>query len=1739
MKKSILKTAILVLHFMFLCQVVKAQDFITTWNISQNQIVLKATTSGVASYTWQTLPPSAPASGSGTFTSSIPGPFVVISGLPNGGIELSIAPQNFNRILTRTSFFGSQLSNINQWGGVAWSSMEDAFRSCNCIVNATDIPDLSNVTSTAGMFENAQVVGPFNMNSWDVSNVTDMSRMFKASSFNEGLSLWNTSNVTNMSSMFEGIFSAFNQDIGNWNTSSVTNMSKMFSGNFTFNQDIGNWNTANVTDMSEMFGGNSGFVEIFNQDIGGWNTSSVANMSGMFLGADSFNQDIGNWNTGNVTDMSEMFRGAINFNQNIGGWNTSSVTDMSNMFNSQSNFFISPTLSAFNNGGSPLIQNWNTANVTNMSGMFRRATSFNHKLGNWTLNPNVDLLSMLDFSGLDCENYSLTLIDWSNNPNTPTNRVLGAGNLDYGTSALTAVTNLLTNKGWLISGHDFFNVIPTFSVASAFCPAATIPPLPLISDNGVEGTWSPVLNNTTTTTYTFTPNMGQCADPVDLTITIGINTVPNFAPIATVCSGQTIPPLPTTSINGVTGTWSPAINNTASTTYTFTPSSGQCATSQTLTVTISPAPIPVFNPVAPICVGGSVATLPTTSNNGINGTWSPSLNNVATTTYTFLPFSGQCAATQTLTITVNPIAVPNFTPVAPICVGETLTALPTTSTDGIIGTWTPALNNTTTTTYTFRPNSGQCAVDQTLTIIVNPILTPNFNAVAPICAGGILAPLPLISNNGISGTWSPALDNSITTTYTFTPNTGECGTSQTLTIVVNPIVTPIFVPVASICAGGILNPLPTTSSNGISGTWTPALDNTTTMTYTFTPNAGECATPQTLTITVNPIVTPNFATVAPICAGETLAPLPTTSTNGISGTWSPAINNTATTTYTFTPSSGQCATPQTLTITVNPVFTPSFTALAPVCVGDVLAPLPTTSTNGISGTWSPALNNTATTTYTFTPSGSQCATTQTLTITVNPILTPSFAAVAPICNGVILNPLPTTSSNGVSGTWSPGLNNTATTTYTFSPTSGQCATSQTLTITVNPVLTPNFAAVSPICAGDILNPLPTTSSNGVSGTWSPALDNTTTTTYTFTPNVGECATPQTLTISVNPIVTPNFAAVASICNGGTLAPLPTTSSNGITGTWSPAFDNTTTTTYTFTPNAGQCASNESLTITVNPIITPVFTPFAPICSGEILTPLPITSTNGISGTWSPALDNTTTTTYTFTPNSGQCATSQTLTITVNPIVTPNFASVAPICSGGTLNPLPVTSTNGISGTWSPALNNTLTTTYNFTPSSGQCATPQSLTITVNPVLIPNFTAVAPICAGETLTPLPTTSSNGISGTWSPALNNSATTTYTFTPSGSQCATPQTLTITVNPVVTPSFASISPICNAGILNPLPTTSSNGISGTWSPALDNSMTTTYTFVPNLGECATNQTLTITVNPIVTPIFGPVAAICEGETLTPLPTSSTNGISGTWSPVLDNTTTTTYTFTPNAGQCGTSETLTITVTPSVIPNFDPVATICEGDVLNPLPTTSTNGISGSWSPALDNTTTTTYTFTPSAGQCVTPQTLTIVVDQQVANPTGNSIQILAPNATIADILISPSGAIWYASMADAVAGNNPLASNFSLVEGATYYAVNESGACKSEIFAVTVSLTLSLEELETSLLKFYPNPLTSVLNIEYNNTIEWVEIYTPMGKLLKREKYNEAKVLVDLSDLPTSVYFVKIKSGDLVKDFRVVKR
>jgi hypothetical protein len=130
--------------------------------------------------------------------------------------------------------------------------------------------------------------------------------------------------------------------------------------------------------------------------------------------------------------------------------------------------------------------------------------------------------------------------------------------------------------------------------------------------------------------------------------------------------------------------------------------------------------------------------------------------------------------------------------------------------------------------------------------------------------------------------------------------------------------------------------------------------------------------------------------------------------------------------------------------------------------------------------------------------------------------------------------------------------------------------------------------------------------------------------------------------------------------------------------------------------------------------------------------------------------------------------------------------------------------------------------------------------------------------GATVSGLP----SGVAGSWSGdivTISGTPTSTagspynYTVTLSGGCGSVNTTGSISVDPNIAPSFLSVGPFCTGETIPALPTTSTNGISGTWSPAIDNSLTTLYTFTPALGLCAINQSLTISINPL--PITGPI--------------------------------------------------------------------------------------------------------------------------------------------------------------------------------------------------------------------------------------------------------------------------------------------
>ena len=304
-------------------------NFITTWDTenpgssNSDQITIPGTGGGYnyAVY-WESLTDS---NATGTVATTTANTLTITFPVP-GQYEVQIAGE-FPRIIFLIGGDKEKILTVEQWGSIAWTSMDGAFSGCsNLRVPATDAPDLSGVSSMRYMFVNADSFNE-DINHWIVSNVTDMGYLFQGTAlFNQPLDNWNTSNVTDMGGMFYQTES-FNQPINTWDTSSNTNMFQMFNSAQAFNQPLNNWDVSRVTDMRVVFAS----ARVFNQPLNDWNTASATNMFGLFAQATSFDQRLDGWDISNVTDMTLLFENLTfspqNLDSTLSSWATQATTN--------------------------------------------------------------------------------------------------------------------------------------------------------------------------------------------------------------------------------------------------------------------------------------------------------------------------------------------------------------------------------------------------------------------------------------------------------------------------------------------------------------------------------------------------------------------------------------------------------------------------------------------------------------------------------------------------------------------------------------------------------------------------------------------------------------------------------------------------------------------------------------------------------------------------------------------------------------------------------------------------------------------------------------------------------------------------------------------------------------------------------------------------------------------------------------------------------------------------------------------------------------------------------------------------------------------------------------------------------------------------------------------------------------------------------------------------------------------
>ena len=83
------------------------------------------------------------------------------------------------------------------------------------------------------------------------------------------------------------------------------------------------------------------------------------------------------------------------------------------------------------------------------------------------------------------------------------------------------------------------------------------------------------------------------------------------------------------------------------------------------------------------------------------------------------------------------------------------------------------------------------------------------------------------------------------------------------------------------------------------------------------------------------------------------------------------------------------------------------------------------------------------------------------------------------------------------------------------------------------------------------------------------------------------------------------------------------------------------------------------------------------------------------------------------------------------------------------------------------------------------------------------------------------------------------------------------------------------------------------------------------------------------------------------------------------------------------------------------------------------------------------------------------------------------------------------------------------------------------------------LSSPQFDKSALKVYPNPTKNILYVNYNQEISNVEVYNLVGQSVANITPNANEGQIDMSNLASGAYFVKVTSNNTTKTVKVIKQ
>ena len=512
----------------------------------------------------------------------------------------------------------------------------------------------------------------------------------------------------------------------------------------------------------------------------------------------------------------------------------------------------------------------------------------------------------------------------------------------------------------------------------------------------------------------------------------------------------------------------------------------------------------------------------------------------------------------------------------------------------------------------------------------------------------------------------------------------------------------------------------------------------------------------------------------------------------------------------------------------------------------------------------------------------------------------------------------------------PSSSSTVTITGTTSPTVATAGPDQTICGTSATLAGNNAAIGSGIWtlvsgAGTIITPASSTSGVTALGVGANV--------FQWTISNAPCpSSSSTVTINASPFLDPTITSPGVLCisappinltaasSGGTWSGPGITSSSA--GTFDPSTAGIGPHPIIYTDPIGSCGGADTITVTVSATADATITQPPPICIGATPFNLAAASaggtwtgtgiTNSVAGTFDPSSGiGSDTITYTI---SGSCGAVDTVIVTVTSLADATITQQAPLCIGS--SPVNLTDATGggiwtgtgitdsAAGTFNPGTAGIGTHVITYT-ISGSCGNVDTMTITVTTPANAAITTVTPVCANATpfnlsaATPGGTWSGTAITdpvnGTFDPSAATAGANVITYSIGGA-CGDTATLSLTVNPLPTPSFSSditggCAPACvtfteAAGnncntmswVFGDGNTSSSSTSTNCYTAAGTYSVTISCTDLNNCtGTTTITNMITVAANPVAAFTVSPSGVVPANTSITFTDASTSGGIQG----------------------------------------------------------------------------------------------------------------------------------------------------------------------------------------------------------------------------------------------------------------------